>query len=83
MSRKLKRVEKILNLPAEIRFDEVDKLLDDFEFTPDNIEGSHYTYVRGEKILVIIKQKNKVNREYLKRIIDYLNLEEWYENHKK
>jgi len=83
MARAEKLIEKMLRLPAEMRFNEVIKVVEFFDWKLNNVDGSHFYYCKQNSILCIVKHKNKVMRTYLKRVIDFLNLEEWYEKQKK
>ena len=83
MAKVEKLIEKMLRLPAEMRFNEVIRVVDFFDWKLNNVDGSHFYYCKENSILCIVKHKNKVVRTYLKRIINFLNLEEWYEKNKK
>lgn len=78
-----KLIGKMLRLPAEMRFNEVTQVLEFFDWKLENIVGSHYIYYKRKAILTVVKHKNKVVKAYLKRIVNALNLEEWYEKNKK
>jgi predicted RNA binding protein YcfA (HicA-like mRNA interferase family) len=78
-----KLIEKMLRLPTEMRFNEVTQVLEFFDWKLDNVAGSHYIYYKQNTILTVIKHKKKVVKVHLKRIVNALNLEEWYEENKK
>jgi len=48
------------------------------------VKGSHFYYYKdGEYPLVIPTLKGReIKIDYIKKVIEFLNLEEWYENHK-
>ncbi len=80
----LKIIERMLRLPPEMRFEDVIKVLKHFGWRLKNVIGSHFTYYKsGYMPFTVVKHKNKVKRGYIKKAIDRLNLEEWYEKHKK
>jgi len=80
----LKVVENMFQLPPEMKFEDMVRVLEYFGWTRKNVVGSHFTYYRkGHMPITIVKHKNKVKRGYIKKIIDELNLEDWYEKHKK
>lgn len=80
----LKIVEKMLRCPPEMRVDEVKKVLEFFGWQQRNRKGSHIIYCKGLEELVIVERKGRfIKRIYIKRVIDMLSLEEWYEENKK
>lgn len=83
MAKVKKLIEKLFRLPAEMRFSEVTQVLEFFNWKLENVDGSHFYYCKQNSIICVVKHKNKVVRVYLKRIINNLNLEEWYEKQKK
>jgi hypothetical protein len=48
MSKKEKRIRRLVSLPTDMRFEEVDLILKDHNFEIDNIKGSHFIYVNGD-----------------------------------
>lgn len=90
----LKHVEKLLRYPGEYRFEELKNLLEAFGYKgiPPK-RGSHWKFVlknplpdvnyEAPVITVPLKRGKYVKRVYLKRIVKFLNLEEWYEKNKK
>lgn len=78
-----KRVRELLNLPAEVRYEDVEKVMEAFGWELVNVKGSHRVFSKGEEIITIpVKKGRNVKKMYIKRIIQRLNLEEWYEEHK-
>jgi len=73
----------MLRLPPEMRFEEVIKVLEAFNWQLINTEGSHFIYAKGDVQITIVKHHSKVKRGYFREIVDILNLEEWYEKNKK
>ncbi|MCD6521291.1 type II toxin-antitoxin system HicA family toxin [Candidatus Calescamantes bacterium] len=77
-------VRKMLNKPAEMLFTEVEYVLNYFGFIKNTPKGgSHFIFRKGEEYITVPRKKKKVKRGYILRIIEMLNLEEWYENLKK
>ncbi len=76
-----KLVKKMLRLPPEMRFDEVAKVLRWFGWQLDrSTSGSHFVYGKtGFPSITIPKKHKKAKRGYIRKIIEILNLEEWYE----
>lgn len=63
-------------MPSDMRFEEVDLILKDYGFEHVNTKGTHFSYVKGDKQITIVKHHNKVKKWYLKSIRDILDLEE-------
>jgi len=84
MARFLKLVEKMLCLPPEMRFGEIKKVLERFGWRVSKVKGDHFNFKKENEFLIISAKKGrKVKRGYIRRIVDKLNLEEWYEEHKR
>jgi len=93
----LKRVKKILTCPPDLRYQDVKIILQAFGFEETTQQGgSHRVFILVEKregviyepedlsqLTVPVKKGRRVKRVYLKKIIECLHLEEWYEKHKK
>jgi len=90
----LKDVEKLLSFPSDYSFNDLKILLERFgyEAVPPK-RGSHWKFVLKRpldnvnykaKIITVPSLKGKyVKRAYLKMIVKFLNLGEWYEKNKK
>jgi hypothetical protein len=77
-----KIVKKILQNKKNVRFNDIDKLLKEFNYTVNqsNAGTSHYVYRKKEHNPITIPYKRPFIKEcYIKEIIDILNLEELYE----
>lgn len=83
MAKIIKLVEKMLRLPAAMRFEEVVYVLEYFGYHLENVKGSHFIYMKNGKILTIVKKVKRVKRGYIREIVDMLDLEAWYEQKKK
>lgn len=79
-----KVVERMLRLPPEMRFAEVILVLESFGWASDrSTRGSHFVYEKaGFPPITIPKKHKKMKRFYIKRVIERLQLEEWYEQNK-
>ena len=79
-----KLVERFLRLPPEASYDDVARLLESFGYTEFAAGGSHRVFRKAGcyPITVPTKKGRKVKRVYVKRIVELLALEEWYEEHR-
>jgi len=79
--RLLKLVEKILRNPREVKFEELQRLLEGVGFVCRQPSGgsSHYTFRKPGSYPITVPKKKPVNQAYVKSIIKQLNLEEWYD----
>ncbi len=83
MSKIRKLVRKMLHKPSEMRFNEVKLILNKFGWRKFKVKGDHFNYKKGQEFLIVVAKKGrKVKRTYLRRIIERLNLKEWYESHR-
>lgn len=75
-----KLVGKMLNGPAYTPVGDVRSVLNFFGYEQANKQGSHVSYMNktGEQVTVVEIQGKQVARTYIQRIVDLLNLEEWY-----
>lgn len=80
-----KILERMLRLPPEMRFAEVVSVLESFGWASERpTKGSHFVYEKaGLPSITIPKKHKRVKRFYLKRVIERLQLEEWYEQNKE
>ena len=69
-----KSIQKLLSLPVEMRYDEVNHILVSLGFRLKNISGSHFIYKNEllSKKIVIVNHSNKVKRSYLRQIILFI-----------
>ena len=80
----VKLVEKLLRRPVEASFEDIVRVLEYFGWELRNVKGSHFIYCKeGDMPFVVVKQKNKVKRGYIRKLIKILELEEWYETQKE
>lgn len=69
--------------PDHYRFSDVVKVLEYFGFELDNVDGSHFIYVKEGQLITVVRHKEKVKLGYIKSIVAILELEEWIENQKR
>ena len=76
-----KLVSKFLREPPEVRFEEVVRLLEAFDYRQHLKRGGHFTFVKpgARPITVPTEKGRRVKRVYVQRINELLELEEWYE----
>jgi predicted RNA binding protein YcfA (HicA-like mRNA interferase family) len=80
----LKLIKSLLKEPPEVEYNDIEKVLEYFGWELRNVRGSHFTYYKeGYMPFVVVKQKNKVKRGYVRKLIKILELEEWYEKQKE
>ena len=73
MSKNEKLIDKIKNNPTNVKFETLQKILLKYGFDERKPRGgsSHYTYVKGQYILTIPKNK-PVNKIYVKKFIELI-----------
>ena len=74
-----KLVKKLISNPSEARISDLEKVLEYFGWKRVKIKGSHHIYIKDENIITLPVHNKKVKRVYIKRFIEKLRLEEWYE----
>lgn len=74
-----KLIEKFLQEPPEIRFNDVYYVLTAFGFEERRSKGSHHTFRNSEGVKITVPKKGgkMVKGVYVKQIIELLNLEDW------
>lgn len=86
MSRIEKLVASFLSNSSDFKFSDVEKVLSAFGFQDVRSKGSHHMFRHpdGRKLPAIPKKDgNRVKKIYIKRIVQILELEEWYEQQKE
>ncbi len=75
MSKREKRLEKIRQNPKNVRFDDLDRVLQDqgFERTQPRGGSSHYVYVRGEQVITVPYKRPFVKTVYVKEALKLLD----------
>lgn len=78
-------VDKILQNPANITFEDLSRLLEGLGFARRQPTGgsSHYIFRKpGLPFHFSVPKAKPVNKTYVKEVIKKLNLEEWYEENR-
>jgi hypothetical protein len=80
MSQLEKLVAKFLSQPPEVSFEEVVTLLEAFGYE-ERPSKKHRVFTKGGRwpIIVPTVKGRRVKQVYVKRIVDILELREWYE----
>lgn len=75
MSRLEKLLQKIVNNPKTVRFEELDKLLknEGFACRQSRKGSSHYVYTKSDKFMVVPFKKPYIKCVYVERAIDLLS----------
>jgi predicted RNA binding protein YcfA (HicA-like mRNA interferase family) len=78
MDRLEKLIQKFLRQPPEVRFDDVQYLLQEFGFEEKRSKGSHHSFrnAAGLKITVPKKGGKMVKGIYVQQIVKLLNLKD-------
>lgn len=84
MSRLTKLVEKFLYEPHNVDFGDIERLLDEFGYQLRKKAGSERIFHKrgAQPINVPTVKGTKVKVRYVKRLVQLLELEDWYEKHK-
>ncbi len=77
MSRKDKLIAKLLALPKDMSFSDVQKILEWHGYELNRVKGSHHMFTKTDFDPVVIPVHNKsVKIDYLKKIIKAIPLED-------
>ena len=75
-SRRQRRRRKIAQNPKNIRFEELRRLLEDYDFELKRTRGSHHSFVGyagNEKVTVVIPYRRPLKAVYVKHVLAILN----------
>jgi predicted RNA binding protein YcfA (HicA-like mRNA interferase family) len=72
VSKKEKLLQKILNNPQDVRFEELDALLKHFGFECRRVRGDHFIYKRKGYRPLPIPRKKPVRSIYVKQALDLI-----------
>ena len=78
MVKKQKLLEKMINSPKNIRFEELVLLLEAFGFIHDRVRGSHHIFVRDDIIEILSIQSSKNGKAKPYQIRQFIRLIEQY-----
>ena len=75
MSKLEKLLQRIVNNPKTVRFEELNKLLKNKGFTRRQSRkgSSHYIYTKDDKFIVVPYKQPYIKCIYVERVIDLLN----------
>jgi predicted RNA binding protein YcfA (HicA-like mRNA interferase family) len=78
MSKLEKLIAQFLKDPPEVRFDDVQYLLQAFDFEEKSVKGSHHTFRNSEGLKITIPKKSgkMVKGVYVQQVIKLLKLED-------
>ena len=75
MSKKEKLIAKLLSLPTDMLYTDVQKILGWHDYELDRVKGSHHMFVKEDSTDIVIPVHNKkVKIDYLKKIIQAVEL---------
>ena len=79
MGKLKKLIEQFLRDPPEVRFDDVQYLLESLGFEEKSAKGSHHTFRNREGLKITVPKKSgkMVKGVYIQQIVKLLNLEDW------
>lgn len=77
MSKWDKLIEKILALSADLRFDELKKVLENLGYVEERSGkgGSHHSFRKADRELITIPKSNRVKKIYVKKVKEILEKE--------
>lgn len=80
----LKIVQRIINNPKDVNFNDVKRLLEFFGYESFQSKrgSSHYVFRKKGVPHICVPKKKPVNVHYVKEIISILDLRSWYEEKK-
>lgn len=76
MTKRGKRVERLLKRPPEADFSDVRAVLEDFGWTMARTRGSHHSFTHPDRreIFTVPVHNHRVKRAYLDRLCELLEL---------
>ena len=75
-TRRQKRRRKIAQNPKNVRFEDLRRLLEDYDFELKRTKGSHHSfvgYVGNQKVSVVIPYKQPLKEVYVKNVLKILD----------
>lgn len=73
MSRLEKLIQRMATNPRNVRFAEARRVREAYNWAVDNIVGSHYTFLKGRKRLVLIRPhggRNTLHSKDVKKVLE-------------
>jgi predicted RNA binding protein YcfA (HicA-like mRNA interferase family) len=71
-----KRRKKIARNPKNVRFEDLRRVLEDYDFELKRTKGSHHSfvgYVGDQKVLVVIPYQRPLKEVYVKKVLAILD----------
>jgi predicted RNA binding protein YcfA (HicA-like mRNA interferase family) len=75
-TRRQKRRQKIAQNPRNVRFEALQRLLEDYGFELRHSKGSHHSfvgYVGEQKVSVVVPYRRPLKEVYVKKVLDILD----------
>jgi predicted RNA binding protein YcfA (HicA-like mRNA interferase family) len=75
-SRRQKRRRRIVQNPKNVRFEDLRRLLEDYDFELKRTKGSHHSfvgYIGDQKVSVVIPYRRPLKEVYVKRVLALLD----------
>jgi predicted RNA binding protein YcfA (HicA-like mRNA interferase family) len=75
-TRRQKRRRKIAQTPKNVRFEDLRRLLEDYDFELKRTKGSHHSfvgYIGDEKVTVVIPYRRPLKEVYVKNVLKILD----------
>lgn len=76
MSQWEKLLKRLKSIPNDMRFEELQKILEHYGYTNIGIAGSHYTFSKGNHDTISIPRHNPIKRPYVKLVKAVVEMEE-------
>lgn len=73
MSRRKKLLDKLRHNPKGVRFEELAKLLEWYGFELKRVQGSHYSYKRGSRHIVVVRRAHHVHSEAVREVLGIID----------
>lgn len=77
MSRHTKAIQRIINNPKNVSFENLDKILRGIGYESRNNGSSHFVYSKAGCFPITIPKHKPVKEIYVKKVIELLDLEEY------
>ena len=77
MSKHIKTIQRIINNPHNVSFDDLDKILRGMGYESRNNGSSHYVYSKEGCFPVTVPKHKPVKEIYVKKVIELLELEDY------
>jgi len=79
LATRCKKVNSIIKNPKNVTVDELCRVLVSFGYEERSGKGSHKVFTRKNSDPMTVPYQKPVNKVYVKKVIELLALEEWYD----